>query len=176
MLPFYHLTRLLERPGQKEFSMLRNAKVSDLMLKKFVRVAEDEMIWDVITDLDKDKRTRLACIVDKDNRLKGMITPRMFIKMVMVAGLGHFRESSASWGEVLSTMTQKKAGEIMAPPLSARPTQTIDEALQFMLDNNLFELPVVDENNILVGELNFFKIIVNWAREARNEQDTLDEE
>ncbi|MFC1916683.1 CBS domain-containing protein [Chloroflexota bacterium] len=156
--------------------MFRNAKVTDLMLKTFVRVTEDEMIWDVIKEVNKDKRTRLACVVDKDDRLKGIITPKMFIKKVMVAGLGSVRSSSSNWGEILNAMTQKKAWEIMAPPQSVRPTHSINEALQNMLDNNLYEIPVVDESNKVIGELNFFKIIVDWAKDAKREQNIVEEE
>jgi len=36
-----------------------------------------------------------------------------------------------------------------------------------MLDKGFYELPVVDKDDKVVGEINFFSIIVNWAKESK---------
>ena len=47
------------------------------------------------------------------------------------------------------------------------PEHDILDAIDLMLDKNLYELPVVDKSGRLLGEVNYFQIIVNWARHRK---------
>jgi CBS domain-containing protein len=50
-------------------------------------------------------------------------------------------------------------GEIMQKPVSVRESELLSAAIKKMVKNGLMDLPVVDDHNRLIGELNGHEII-----------------
>jgi predicted transcriptional regulator len=47
----------------------------------------------------------------------------------------------------------------MSAPVSVKPDDEVQTAIDLMLGSNLYEVPVVDKDNKVVGEINFLGII-----------------
>ena len=141
-------------------------KVHELMIDKSVTVTEDEEIAEVVNKVIKDCETLLVCVVDKDDRLIGMITPRELLKVAEVGEYGNVRHPFFSGREALHLLTSDCARDIMSAPISVKPDDEVQTAIDLMLSNNLYEVPVVDKDGKVLGEINFLGIISHspWKR------------
>ena len=145
-------------------------RVEDLMTTKYVKVKVNDKISKVMSEIARDKETMVAYVADEDDKLRGIITPRRLLKAVQMSSFGHIRDSSFAWGEALSSMTAKYAEDLMTPVISVVPNQSISDTIDLMLDNSLYELPVVDQSGMIIGEVNFFHIIMSWAKGYKKRQ------
>ena len=134
-------------------------KVHELMIDKSVTVSEDEEIFEVANKVTKDCETLLVCVVDKENKLIGMITPRELLKAAEVGEYGNVRHPFFSGREALHLLTSDHARDIMSAPISVKPDDEVQTAIDLMLRSNIYEVPVVDKDGKMLGEINFLGII-----------------
>ncbi len=135
--------------------------VKDLMSSKFVKVAEQDQISRVVVKIAKDKETMLACVLDEEGRLKGIITPKEVLRAVEIREFGTIRRPFFEGQEILRILSSKYAKDIMSPPVSVKPEDSVDKAIDIMLDKGFYEVPVVDEQGKIVGLINYFSIITS---------------
>jgi CBS domain-containing protein len=144
-------------------------RVRELMLKEFVKIGEKERIYKAVEDIAKSGKTTIACVVDEEGRLKGIITPRELLKAIEVREFGAIRYPFFDWAEALGLLTSKYAEDIMSAPVSVRSDDEVERAINIMLDKGFYEVPVVDEEGRVVGEITYFSIIessIEYLREA----------
>ena len=146
-------------------------KVHELMIDKSVKVSEDEEIFEVANKVTKDSETLLVCVVDKENKLIGMITPRELLKAAEVGEYGNVRHPFFSGREALHLLTSDHARDIMSAPISVKPDDEVQMAIDLMLRSNLYEVPVVDKDGKVLGEINFLGIVSHsvWKRSEDRE-------
>jgi len=137
--------------------------VKDLMLGKFVKVAEEDQISQVVIKIAEDKETMLACVLDEEGKLKGIITPKEVLRAVEIREFGAIRRPFFEGPEILRVLSSKYAKDIMSPPVSVKPDVSVDKAIDIMLDKGFYEVPVVDEQEKMVGVINYFSIITSSA-------------
>ncbi len=135
---------------------LRKLKVKDLMDKVWrrpVTAHEDETLDDVVEKLAQCRYSRIAYVVDAENRLKGIISLGMLMKVL-------FRKyraraiSAIATSSILRVYTSEKAGELASRSVHyTYPEESLDEVLRKMLTHNLKEIPVIDKNKRIIGEL-----------------------
>ena len=135
--------------------------VKDLMIEKFVKVGEEDQIYEVVEKIAQDKETMLACVVDKDNVLKGIITPREILEAVEVREFGTIRYPFLTGRDALHILTSKCAKDIMNPPVSVKADDEVEKAINIMLDKGFYEVPVVDKEGKTWGAINYFSIIIS---------------
>jgi CBS-domain-containing membrane protein len=135
--------------------------VKDLISSKFVKVAEEDQLSQVVVKTAKDKETMLACVVDKEGKLKGIITPKELLRAVEIREFGTIRRPFFEGPEILHILSSKYAKDIMSPPVSVKPSDSIDKAIDIMLDKGFYEVPVVDEQGKMLGVINYFSIITS---------------
>ena len=135
--------------------------VKDLMSSKFVKVAEQDQISQVVVKIAEDKETMLACVLDEEGRLKGIITPKEVLRAVEIREFGTIRRPFFEGPEILHILSSKYAKDIMSPPVSVKPEDSVDKAIDIMLDKGFYEVPVVDEQGEIVGLINYFSIITS---------------
>lgn len=133
--------------------------VKELISKKFIKVGEDDQLAQVVSKIAKDKATMLACVVDKEDKLKGIITPKEVLKAVEIREFGTVRQPRFVGPQVLHILTSKYAKDIMSPPVSVKPDDGIEKAINIMLDKGFYEVPVVDDQEKMLGVINYFDII-----------------
>lgn len=135
--------------------------VKELMIEKFVRVNEADRIYEAVAKIAEDRETLLACVVDKENRLKGLITPKELLKAVEVREYGVIKHPFFEGPEVLHLLTSRYARDIMSAPISVKADDEIEKAINIMLDKGFYEVPVVDGEGRVIGEINYFAIITS---------------
>jgi predicted transcriptional regulator len=146
-------------------------KVENLMIRRFFTVNEEDPIWEVLLKLTEERGVLIACVVDKNNKLKGVVTPKRILKAVALSKFGMMRQPSLEWGAVLSSLNSKYAGEIMGPPICIHPDDDVMDAINLMIDKNIYTLPVVDKQYRVVGRIGFFNIIDSWANSLRIQEE-----
>ena len=140
--------------------------VRDFISSKFVKVAEEDQLSQVVVKVAKDKKTMLACVLDKEGKLKGIITPKELLRAVEIREFGTIRRPFFEGPEILHILhilSSKYAKDIMSPPVSVRPEDSVDKAIDIMLDKGFYEVPVVDEQERIIGVINYFSIITSSA-------------
>jgi len=101
----------------------------------------------------------LACVVDEQNRLRGVITPKELLKVIEVREYGATRSPFFEGPEVLHLLTSRYAEDIMTGPISVKADDEIEKAINVMLDEGFYEVPITDKDGKLIGEINYFGII-----------------
>ena len=105
-----------------------------------------------------DNNIRRLPVVEKNGRLIGIVT------LGDVRGAQPSEATSLSIWEMNYLLANLKLKKIMTPdPVTVEPDATIGEAARIMLENKVSGLPVVDEDNILVGiitESDIFSMVV----------------
>ena len=133
--------------------------VKELISKKFVKVKEDDQLSRVVVKIARDRETMLACVVDRENKLKGIITPRDVLRAVEIREFGAIRHPFFEGPRILHILTSKYAKDVMSPPVSVKRDDSVDKAIDIMLDKGFYEVPVVDEGEKMLGVINYFSII-----------------
>jgi len=122
-------------------------------------IVNPRMILNEVVDrVLADPRTRSAYVVDDNRRLLGMIGLNQMLKAI---------ESSLSLFDKDRPVVRSKRGvlpfsveEYMVKPVTVYQDDKLITALRKMIDNSMEDLPVVDDDGVLLGELNGFEILL----------------
>ena len=143
--------------------------VKALVTNKCAQVGRKDRIYEAIVRIAADKETMLACVVDEDCRLVGIITPREVLKAIEVRQYGATRYPFFEGPEVLHLLTSRYAEDLMTYPVSVHVDDDVEQAINIMLNEGFYEVPVVDKENKVVGELSFFTVIANSVENLKQE-------
>jgi len=136
-------------------------QVRELMKAAFDEVSEDEAIYEAVKKVAASRQTTIACVVDREGKLKGLLTPRDILEALEVRDFGAVRGRFFAGPEVLHLLTSKSAKDIMSAPVSVHANDGVEEAINGMLDHGFYELPVVDKGMKVVGAISYFDIIID---------------
>lgn len=143
--------------------------VRELMTDKFDKVFEDEPIYEAVKKIAASKEITIACVVDKEGKLKGLLTPRDILEALGVREFGAVRGRFFAGPEVLHLLTSKYAKDIMSAPVSVNIDDEVEGVINTMLDEGFYELPVVDKDMKVVGAINYFNIIISSLENSKAE-------
>ncbi len=132
-------------------------KVRKLITLHPTLVRENAPLDQVAKDLISDPKTRAVYVVDEERHLKGIITLESIMKYAFRHHLG-----VESVHPPVKFLTAQKAEEIMVPPIYAKEEDNLEEVLGEMLKHELEELPVVDDDLKVIGDLNMLEILSIW--------------
>jgi len=136
-------------------------QVRELMKAAFDEVSEDEAIYEAVKKIAASRKTTIACVVDREGKLKGLLTPRDILEALEVRDFGFVRGRFFAGPEVLHLLTSKYAKDIMSAPVSVHTNDGVEEAINSMLDHGFYELPVVSEGMKVIGAISYFDIIID---------------
>jgi len=135
--------------------------VKELATNICLTVGHRDRIYEAIEKIAADKETMLACVVDEQNRLRGVITPKELLKVIEVREYGATRSPFFEGPEVLHFLTSRYAEDIMTGPISVKADDEIEKAINVMLDEGFYEVPITDKDGKLIGEISYFSIITS---------------
>ena len=133
------------------FTML----VKDVMTKNVLSISKYESIMQVANILTEKNISGLP-VVDKDNKVLGIITQADILSMVGVGREHTFKDLlKYMLGEPLPQRRQgDHVGDIMtSPAVTIKPDMNIAEAVRMMDEKKFRRLTVVDEKQKLIGIL-----------------------
>jgi acetoin utilization protein AcuB len=119
--------------------------VRERMTKDVATVTPEDSVSKAFQILKERKHSQLPCI-DESGRLKGLVTEKLLTEV------SPSKATSLSVYEINYLLSKTKVKDVMRSDIFiAFPDQLIEEAALIMKSNDIGSLPVVDEDNILVG-------------------------
>jgi CBS-domain-containing membrane protein len=92
--------------------------VGELMTAECNNVPEDMAIYEAVKKIAARTRGKIVCVVDREGKLKGLLTPRGILEVLEVREFGGIRGRFFAGPEVLHLLTSKYAKDIMSAPIS----------------------------------------------------------
>jgi len=102
--------------------------------------------------------TRKVYVLDNDDKVVGTIT---FETLLRHAGyrLGVRKSGMVSFLKMLGEIAEEEVAEVLTSPVKVHEGELLINATRLMVESHLNDLPVVDSQNRLVGELNGLDIL-----------------
>ncbi len=129
-----------------------------LVVPKPIIVTKDLGLHEVVNRVLADPRTRSAYVVDEDGKPIGTIGLAQMLTAIQ-GSLSLF-EKGRQLGRGRRTPLPFSVKEYMVRPVTVTEDDKLLSALEKMMKHGLEDLPVVDENGTLIGELNGFEILL----------------
>ena len=121
-----------------------------------VFVHENDTLDDVAMAMIANPRLRTIYVVDDNLKLVGNITLNVLMKQ-------EFKDilplSSVESFNVLELLGKEVARDIMSKPVYVKDEDTLKTAFLKMYENQQYELPVVDENKKIVGNIDMLELL-----------------
>jgi len=140
--------------------------VRDVMTKNVIAISKYESVMQVANILTEKNISGLP-VVDKENKVLGIITQADILSMVGVSREHTFKDLlKYMLGERLP---ERRLGDLVgdvmtSPALTIKPDANIAEAVRMMDEKRIRRLTVVDEKNLLIGILtraDILKAVIN---------------
>lgn len=137
--------------------------VHEIMIGKPAVVKEDDQLKEAVEALTKNLISRKVYVVDGEGKLKGVITIETLLKQVGYR-VGVRETGMISFFKFLSGIFKEKVTEFMEKPVTVTNRDKVLDALRLMVEHHLNDLPVIDDNDRIVGELNSLEILIQTEK------------
>lgn len=154
----------------KEFAKEQVKDAESLIVSDPTEVKLGTQVIDAVDAILKDPRTQTVYVVDEDGLLEGLVTVHELLKVSSIQVGATKKKSILKFFKYMTLIYSETVDDIMRRPLSVKMNDTLIHALQLMEENNLFDLPVVDEDNRLIGELSGLEILTVLRDKLRSEK------
>lgn len=142
---------------KKSFSDLLVSDVYDLVIKEPATVRTGSKIREVFDEYLKNPVSRKVYVVDEQGKLMGAVTTETLLRLLGYrVGIREFAGLSL-WKMMRDLLKEGVDGVFIRVP-TVKATDKVTKALQVMLDNHLNDIPVVDPDGKLIGELNSLEL------------------
>ena len=140
---------------------VRNAR--RLITERPITVTPEETLEELVLAITEDPKTRAIFVVDRERRLKGIIGLKdlvraTFTSLANLDSLGH--------SAVRISLSHRASDMSYGTMVYVKDDDSLDSALTKMLDNGLEEIPVVDDDMKVIGELDLRELLMVWLEKA----------
>lgn len=129
----------------------------------------------IVESIEQLPQTQTIAVVDEFGKLKGIIpisqiVDDIFLEICPEEFLADINDLGDAQDYALKTRLSNVliAGEMMRPPVFVRPQDTIVQAFRKMHKGDLRGIPIVDENMVVTGYLDWFEIMSAWLKASRH--------
>lgn len=156
---------------------MKNSKIGEI--RKLITgepcfVYENSLINDVIDKFIENPVIRAVYVIDKEKKLKGIITIQEILKKISLDfySTSFFHSSTSFTGyEVISSISEIHAQDFMNPDIYyIKDNDSVEKAFQILFTKKAGEIPVVDDDLKLIGDLNVIELLVLWKKYYKNER------
>lgn len=142
---------------KKSFSDLLVSDVYELVVKEPSTVRTGSKIREVFDQYIKSPTSRSVYVVDDEGKLLGAVNTETLLRLLGYrVGIREF--AGLSLWKLMRDMLKEGVDGIFVKVPSVKQTDKVTRALQLMLDHHLNDVPVVDSEGKLIGELNSLEI------------------
>lgn len=138
--------------SDKLFSETLVSDVYELVVKKPSTVKKEGKIKEVIESMLQNPLSRKVYVVDDDGKLLGMINTETILRLVGYR-VGVRDLGGLSFYRFLRDMFKEEVESLITPTRSVVKEARLTEALAIMVREHVNDLPVVDSEGRLIGEL-----------------------
>lgn len=121
-------------------------------------VRQGDPVWKMVAALITRPRGRNVYVTEADGRLIGIISFRDILR-VTNARLGARRAGVMGFVKYLGDLFREDIDTLMRNPVSVKPDTELLEALRMMEETKMNDMPVVDDDEKIVGELSGMEIL-----------------
>ncbi len=136
-------------------------------------VLEDATIGEIINIFIENPVTRAVYVVSTRDILVGIITIHDILKKVSIDFLSLstlYSTASFSGYKIASVLKDSTAKDLMNPEVYyVHDDDPIEKAFNLLFQHNAGEVPVVDDEERIIGDLNIVELLVLWNQ---NNQET----
>ena len=139
-------------------NMIEEIKIRDmrtLINPHFVLVEKKSPIDSIAKTFIANQNLKSVYVLDENLKLVGKITLKNLIKNEFI----NLIPNSFKYLDALEFIGNKTAEELMTTPVYIKDNDTLKTAFIKMHENDLEELPVVDENLHLIGNINLIELL-----------------
>ncbi len=130
-------------------------KLEEIMAKRIVTIDMDDTL-DVIRKIFDKVRFHHMVVIDERNKVVGVISDRDVLK-----ALSPYLDTISEQERDQVTLNKKTHQVMSRQPITASPEDSIEQAAVLLLENRISCLPVISEDQSLVG-------IVTWKDILKN--------
>ncbi|WP_455391665.1 CBS domain-containing protein [[Eubacterium] cellulosolvens] len=146
--------------SEKDIRDLIVKDVFEILSGKPAIVKEGSVLKDAVEAIIQRSTSRKVYVVDDAGKLEGMITIETLLRHVGYR-VGVRETGMISFFKFLSGILKEDVADIMEKPVTITKKHKILDALQMMVEHHLNDLPIVDEEERIIGELHSFQILAN---------------
>ena len=121
-------------------------------------VGVDASLREAVEAIVRDSETRKVYVLNDDGKLAGTITLEVLLRHAAYT-FGVRSTGVTSFLRMLAEITDDKVRDVMAKPIRVSKDELLVNVTKLMVENHLNDLPVVDDQNKLVAELNGLDIL-----------------
>jgi CBS domain-containing protein len=152
----------------EEDKPIGEVRVSDVLKAaaktvKPATVSADANLREAVEAIIKDSETRKVYILNAEGKLVGTITLETLLRHAGYR-LGVRTTGVTSFLRMLTEISTEKVTKVMTSPVKVSSDELLVNVTKLMVENHLNDLPVVDDKNRLVDELNGIDILRLSAR------------
>lgn len=137
----------------KDIRDIKVGEVYEVMIGKPALVYEDAILKDAVEAMTENLASRKVYVVDREGILKGVITTETMLRQVGYK-LGVRETGVISWLKYVSGILRENVTEYMEKnPVTITDDHKVLDALRKMVEYHLNDLPVIDADGRIVGEL-----------------------
>ena len=145
-----------------ESMRLADLKVKDirhLLVEDPATTRPTAPLREVLEEMDKDLRTRHVYVVDDEGRLLGTVRMGSVVEYLFPFD-AVIEKGSTIYGSTVPRLSAKTAADLMHTP-AVRVTEetSLGEMARLLIREAINELPVVDENDRLIGQVNVYETV-----------------
>jgi CBS domain-containing protein len=145
--------------SDKDIRDLLVEDVHEVMVGKPAIVKEDAILKDVVDSMTQNLISRKVYVVDDEEKLIGVITIETLLRQVGYR-VGVREAGVISFFKFLSGVFKENVTEFMEKPVTVTNRHKVLDALRMMVEHHLNDLPVIDDEGKIIGELNSLEILV----------------
>ena len=137
-------------------------KVQDIMnvvTPSATVINEEDSIFEAAKKLIEDPRTHTVYVINQDKKLTGLITVGSILKYLYAE---HIPLEHMEFDITPFEREKLKAKDIMLPPVFVKINEPIENAFEKMFEYKIWELPVVDDEMHVVGDINGLELIYGY--------------
>ena len=124
-------------------------------------VHEEADVLDIIKHFAENPCLHHVCVVDKEERLLGLINRKRIFKSVF----SHFVGTEAPVSSLFTLLTAQKSEQLMVTHIiSSTQDATIDSAVKLLIEHNIREVPVINEDQRVLGFITISMILQEWVK------------
>lgn len=146
--------------SEKDIRDLMVEDVYEIMIGKPAIVKEDALLKDAVDAITQNMISRKVYVVDEEGKLKGMITIETLLRQVGYR-VGVREAGVISFFKSLNSMFKENVTEFMEKPVTITNRHKLLDALRMMVEYHLNDLPVIDDEDKIIGELNSLEILIH---------------
>jgi CBS domain-containing protein len=138
--------------------MVETVKIKDMRMLVTPHpafVSKDASTDEIAKVMIANPRLKSVYVVDDKLKLIGKITLKLLIKHEFMDILPH----GTYYFDALEFVGKKTAADLMVSPIYVKDEDTLKTAFVEMYENDLDELPVVDEKRRLIGNIDLLELL-----------------